>query len=195
MKKLNPHATRRPVDGFDFEEDGVKFVGKTVEELVGHLTTYRTSVRKQLGDPQADIIAHIAEKWPDLVVDDGEEAELPASISDGIQWLYGLFTGREDFWVTPITQARSEICKSCKHNIERPDLFGNEQYDYVARLKSRNRLNEFQLGWCKLHGHDNRIAVFLKEVRTTRRQPKVCWCEPTTTSTEKTRNSTSESGS
>lgn len=182
MLKLRIIDKRPPQRGgaYWYEEEGFDFEAKKFPDLLDRVREFRTGMRKPVGNVEQDVLAWMRERWPYLVDEVEGEVSTSSLATKAIDYMLTLDTSKAQFFHSPLSKDREEICRGCPFNVPVHSLFANSedmeaQYQRLALVKSQGAVRKSDLGWCKVHGHDCRIAVHQEGLEKCADQPGKCW--------------------
>lgn len=184
--KLRPGQQMRPIGGHHFTEDGVRFEGDTLDEIVTKLSDYRVNNLAPIGQPRQEILSYYAKNWPFMVDEDfgAEPPEPPGYRMEKwtafIRKLWGKPGMKQ---ITPKEASlRWEVCLKCPHNVPvSPTTQEEKEMERKAFMLRKGQTVPAKLGFCSLHLWDISSASFIETPVALSGKPKEaasypgCW--------------------
>lgn len=185
MPLLYNHV-KPPPKGYDFTDpSGVSFNEKSLYDLVIKIQKYRTTNGLPMGNPEAEIEAVYATKYPWLVSSHQPHHQKPIKPTETpkeahyAEWLAKLWSKHikeSELAVDEVVDARMEKCYDCKHCDEWPAKIGRgEELETKRRLMILSRGKVWRISpSCTLHNWHCGLAAMLREPKTDKEYDG-CW--------------------
>lgn len=187
MIVLNRNQQRQPIGGHHYPEHGEMFTGETFHEVVEAVRNSRIRNGRTVGDPERDVLVWYANKFPYMVLDDGEKYEPPEEDPIYVEyrkWVHAVWRNPPTKFVTlRESDERLKTCRKCPmaKKVEFGD--GDEAAELARRcalLRCGASVNE-SAGFCSCFLWPNDVTVFFDQAgRFSGRKkdsevPKNCW--------------------
>lgn len=182
-----PIMKKPPGGRYSYRDKNVTYEGDTPDALARKLGRYRATHGKPLGDPLADVMAYIYERWPYLckVVNEdtedlnGEDSQNLPLDERVYRWVLKQSASDSTVEMNHIQAERANICQNCPHNkpIVFSDHYKQQQFQRTAYIVSAGKMmgSFFRLGGCEKYGWDNRIMCAKKHASLPSDAPETCW--------------------
>jgi hypothetical protein len=180
--KLKDPLNKRPPNGvWRIKDDGLEFEGESPEDCAEKLESYRHRHSQPVGNPIQEVINYNCELYPHLGrrYEEEETKDEPERVMGSVPESARLHA--ESLSCAPQafaqdSEIRKNICLDCPFNIKQE----SQEIEYrkmAIQITSGKFSHEPDLGICQIHGHDNRIAVWVKDpkIAEKEKQPETCW--------------------
>lgn len=185
MPLLYNHA-KPPPNGYDFTDpSGVSFNEKSLYDLVTKVQKYRTINGLPMGNPEAEIEAVYATKYPWLVSVYQPDHQKPVKPTETpkeahySEWLAKLWKAQikeSELADDDVVELRVHRCGGCKYLADSADgLSESVRIDTTRRISVLSKGEFFQLTpSCKLHNWHCGLAAMLRNPKTDKEYDG-CW--------------------
>lgn len=185
MYQLKQNSKKAPFGGHQYHEYGVTFSGASFDAVVEKLKAFRLNNSITYGDPEQEVLAYYADKWPWLVERVDEEGEREEEdYAAWRDWVHKTWRSAPTKLIVPKeAQDRWDICEKCPFNM--PDEFGNgpepKELRRRAFLMRRGVDVPKHLGYCSHHRADLGAFTFIQNAKVFSALPKEgepfkgCW--------------------
>lgn len=180
--RLKRNLASSPPGGWHYPEEETILRGKTPEEVITRIRTYRLQNAKSVGDPNHDFIQFVAMHWPQFISyahEDLSSEELEAEIlSDLRGWLIEMARKPQSVNLAEVWDHNFKTCLRCPHNQPVPTSPQDVAQDVERRAFMLARGIEMEgVGCCTLQHWDNRVACVLdrKALNPESHVPAFCW--------------------
>lgn len=187
MPLLYNHS-QHPPRGFDFTDpSGVILNESSLYGLVTAVQKYRLNNGLPQGNPEAEIEAIYATKYPWLVSSTQPAWQKPVKLTETpkevhyAEWLAGIWKTQikeSELADDDVVDARMEKCYDCKHCDEWPAKIGRgEELETKRRLMILSRGKVWRISpSCTLHNWHCGLAAMLREPKTDK-EYEGCWAK------------------
>jgi hypothetical protein len=180
-----------PPGGYHYIDGDVKITGRTYENLIENVTSYRAENHISIGDIEGDVINYICGNWPhfchgvDMVVVTSVKTPTNASdlMNDISVWAKNVLhsTKRNNLVSDELAEERAKTCRICPHNINWrggcSSCVAATDRICASIRNARDTKSSAVLGGCRVLRHDNRSAIFFDKdnLSVSNDLPDFCW--------------------